>query len=138
MENLIDKYLKEKMPATALIDEGHYKQILFNYEEWRQYQTLTTHDVSNCLHTYGSFTKGVEICTNKMKKEKFKKDFEYYKAKLQSKLDNDTVNLMLLAYCMGYCDMVNHVNEDVDGMYLVDPVLDKISELSPLVKHRFD
>jgi hypothetical protein len=46
MENLIDKYLKEKMPATALFDQGHYKQILFNYEEWRQGQNLPLDSVS--------------------------------------------------------------------------------------------
>jgi DNA-binding XRE family transcriptional regulator len=65
-----------------------------------------------------------------MDKERFERDFEHYKNGLQQNLNEREVTLMLHSYCMGYCEMINHVNEDVDGMYLVNPVLEKISELS--------
>ena len=74
----------------------------------------------------------------KIIKKRFEKDFKHYKANLEKKLNKDEVNLMLHAYCMGYCEMVNYVSEDVGSMYLVDPVLEKISELSPLIKHKFE
>ena len=73
-----------------------------------------------------------------MDKDRFEKDFKHYKSGLEKKLNKDEVNLMLHAYCIGYCEMINHVNEDVDGMYLVNPVLEKITELNPLIKHKFD
>lgn len=71
-------------------------------------------------------------------KEKFNSDFELYKNRLSQKLDENTVNLMLHAYCMGYCDTVNHVQEHTETLYLINPVLDKITELSKLVNHNFE
>jgi len=72
-----------------------------------------------------------------MEKIRFEKDFKEYEEKLKGSLSDDKVNLMMFAYCMGYCDMVGHINEDTDGMYLIDPVLEKILELTPLISNQF-
>ncbi len=66
-----------------------------------------------------------------MNTERFNEDYEYYKSNLEQAIeDKREVNQALRSYCMGYCDMINHINTDMDGMYLIDPVLDKITELS--------
>jgi hypothetical protein len=69
-----------------------------------------------------------------MNAEKFNKDFDYYKSKLEKGLDEKSVTLMMLAYCMGYCELSNHVNEELGEVVDVDPVLDKISILGGLSK----
>lgn len=73
-----------------------------------------------------------------MKAEKFNKDFEFYKKNLSKKLDERTVTLMLHAYCMGYCELSNHLNEEFETMIMINPVLDKITELGPKIKQYFN
>jgi hypothetical protein len=65
-----------------------------------------------------------------MNAEKFNKDFEFYKNNLLKVHDGKITNLMLHAYCMGYCELSNHLNEEFDSNIIVDPVLDKILELN--------
>lgn len=68
---------------------------------------------------------------------KFNSDYELYKNSLSIKIDTDTVNLMLHAYCMGYIELTNHLSEEFDSIINIDPVLDKINELNPLIKDKF-
>lgn len=68
-----------------------------------------------------------------MNAKKFNEDFEFYKSNLQKSHDEKTVDLMLQAYCMGYCEMSNHYFEEFDEAMNINPVLDKISELSKII-----
>lgn len=73
-----------------------------------------------------------------MDKEKFENDFNDYKDKLSSKLDENTVALMLHAYCMGYCQLSSELNDEFDSYIDLNPVLDKISSLSSVVNKNFE
>ena len=73
-----------------------------------------------------------------MNARKFNEDFEYYKNNLSKKLDEQTVGIMLHAYCMGYCGMAGHVLEEFDMTMDIDPVLEKISELNHYIKSAFE
>lgn len=73
-----------------------------------------------------------------MNKNKFNQDFEEYKRRLSSKLDEKTVNLMLHAFCMGYCQLSTELNEEFDSYIDLNPVFDKINELSILIKEFFE
>lgn len=66
----------------------------------------------------------------------FESNFQYYKGNLSKSLNENTVNLMLHAYCMAYCDLSSIVGTEfhID----IDPVLEKITELSPLIADNFD
>ena len=69
--------------------------------------------------------------------KKFNDDFNYYKSNLSKSFDEKTVNLMLHAYCIGYCEMSNHYFEEFDEAIDINPVLDKINEaLAPEIEKR--
>ena len=68
---------------------------------------------------------------------KFKQDLGDYKDKLSSKLDNETVNLMLHAFCMGYCQLSHELNEKFASYIDLNPVFDEINKLNPLIKKHF-
>lgn len=71
-----------------------------------------------------------------MNAKTFKKDFEYYESKLINTLEDETiVNLMMHAYCMAYCDHANNLYDKIN--LPLDPVLDKIKELSPKIAPYF-
>lgn len=72
-----------------------------------------------------------------MNKETFNKDYEDYKSKLSEKLDEEKVNLMMHAFCMGYCQLSNELNEEFDSYIDLNPVFDRINELSPKVSKSF-
>lgn len=69
--------------------------------------------------------------------EKFKKDLEEYKERLSSKLDEQTVNLMLHSFCMGYCQLSTELSEEFEAYIDLNPVFDKINELNPLIEDCF-
>lgn len=69
---------------------------------------------------------------------KFNKDFEDYKQRLSSRLDDKIINLMLHAFCMGYCQLSTELNEEFGTYIDLNPVFDKITELSPLIKEFFE
>jgi hypothetical protein len=71
-------------------------------------------------------------------KSKIESDFEFYKNNLSKKLDEKSVNLMLHAYCMGYLEMAIKVSGDTEYLSsVVNPILEKISELGPSIKEYF-
>lgn len=72
-----------------------------------------------------------------MDANKFEKDLKDYKEKLSKKLDEQTVNLMLHAFCMGYCQLSTELNEEFGAYIDLDPVFDKINELNPLITDIF-
>ncbi len=69
-----------------------------------------------------------------MNAEKFNKDVEFYEKRLLEKYNKHETRLMLRSYCMGYCELANHLNEDFDTMLMINPVLEKITELSKKLK----
>jgi len=69
---------------------------------------------------------------------KFEKDLKDYKEKLSKKLDENTVNLMLHSFCMGYCQLSNELNEEIEAYIDLNPVFEKITELSKKVNHNFN
>ncbi len=73
-----------------------------------------------------------------MNAEKFNSDYEYYKNNLSSKLDANTVNLMLHAFCMGYVQLAGHLLEEFGSAIDVNPALDKINQLNPVITHNFN
>lgn len=73
-----------------------------------------------------------------MNVEKFEDDFQDYKNRLSSKLDEETVALMLHAFCMGYCQLSGEINEEFDSYIDLTPVFDKINSLNPLIAHKFE
>ena len=73
-----------------------------------------------------------------MDNKKFNNDYEYYKSNLEKSLNVDSVNLMLHAYCMGYLELSNHLSEEFDSSLIINPALEKISELNPLISHLFE
>lgn len=72
-----------------------------------------------------------------MNEVKFNQDFDLYKSNISKKLNESQVNLMLHAYCMAYCDLAQNVFSEKDVYIDLDPVLEKISELNPLVSSNF-
>lgn len=73
-----------------------------------------------------------------MDANKFKKDLQAYKLGLSDNLDDETVNLMLHAFCMGYCQLSNELNEEFGAYIDLNPVFDTINKLNPLIKSAFD
>ena len=70
--------------------------------------------------------------------DKFKEDLEDYKQRLSTKLDEETVNLMLHAFCMGYCQLSTELSEEFGAYIDLNPIFDEINRLNLLVKHRFE
>ena len=70
--------------------------------------------------------------------DKFKQDLEDYKQRLSTKLDEETVNLMLHSFCMGYCQLSTELNEEFGAYIDLNPIFDEINRLNLLVKHRFE
>ena len=73
-----------------------------------------------------------------MDANKFEKDLEDYKKGLSEKLDETTVNLMLHAFCMGYCQLSNELNEEFESYIDLNPVFDAINKINPLIKDNFN
>tara|TARA_B100002049_G_scaffold179327_1_gene136320 strand:+ start:104 stop:325 length:222 start_codon:yes stop_codon:yes gene_type:complete len=73
-----------------------------------------------------------------MDSQKFEKDLKDYEQKLSKKLDENTVNLMLHSFCMGYCQLSNELNEEFGAYIDLNPVFDKITELSKKINHNFN
>lgn len=69
--------------------------------------------------------------------DKFKQDLEDYKQRLSTKFDEETVNLMIHAFCMGYCQLSTELNEEFGAYIELNPIFDEINRLNLLVKHRF-
>ena len=70
-------------------------------------------------------------------KQTFDEDFEYYKDLLSENLSEDTVNLMLHSYCMGFVDLAQQLMEQFDVDIYIQPALEKIKELDPLIQKHF-
>lgn len=71
-----------------------------------------------------------------MDAQKFEQDIKDYKDKLSKKLDEQTVNLMLHSFCMGYCQLSDELNEEFGANIDLNPVFDKINELNPLISDK--
>lgn len=69
---------------------------------------------------------------------KFKQDLEDYKNRLSTKLDEQTVNLMLHSFCMGYCQLSTELNEEFGAYIDLNPIFDEINRLNPLIKDCFE
>lgn len=65
-----------------------------------------------------------------MNEEKFISDFDFYKSKISVNNEPNTVRKMLMAYCMGYIELSNHLNEELGSFVNVDVVLEKIKVLN--------
>lgn len=70
--------------------------------------------------------------------KKFKQDLESYKNGLSTKLDEQTVNLMLHAFCMGYCQLSTELSEEFGSYIDLNPILDEINRLNPLIRECFE
>ena len=69
---------------------------------------------------------------------KFNKDYEDYKNRLSTKLDEQMVNLMMHSFCMGYCQLSTELNEEFGAYIDLNPIFEKISELAPKIKDCFE
>lgn len=67
---------------------------------------------------------------------KFESDFHDYKMKISTWADEKTSLLMMHSFCMGYCQLSNELQEDFDSLIDLDPVLDKINELTLEIKEK--